>query len=148
MVILMKRTFKTHSLEETIALGKAFCDIINVGVVIALEGDLGAGKTAFTKGIGRSLGIDEAISSPTFTLLKEYEGRMKLNHIDAYRLENMNSDTLALYDLMDDDAVVVIEWSNFINHTINYDYVVRIEHLDDTSRCIEIEGENVEHINY
>ena len=73
---------------------------------------------------------------------------MKLNHIDAYRLENMNSDTLALYDLMDDDAIVVIEWSNFIDDNINFDYIVKIEYLDDTSRSIEIEGENIEHINY
>ena len=148
MVIMMKKIYETHSVEETIALGKAFCDILDKGVVVALEGDLGAGKTAFTKGIGLSLNIDEAISSPTFTLLKEYQGRLKLNHIDAYRLENMNSDTLALYDLMDDDAIVVIEWSNFIDDNINFDYIVKIEYLEDNSRSIEIEGENIEHIDY
>ena len=135
----MKKQYITNSLEETIELARQFADSINSGCIITLEGDLGVGKTSFTKGIGDSLGIEEPIVSPTFTLLKQYEGRLKLNHIDAYRLENMSSDTLGLYDLMDEDTIVVIEWSNFIDDMIISDYHIKIEYLDDTQRKIEIE---------
>lgn len=135
----MKKQYITNSLEETIELARKFADSIDSGCIITLEGDLGVGKTSFTKGIGDSLGIEEPIVSPTFTLLKQYEGRLKLNHIDAYRLENMSSDTLGLYDLMDEDAIVVIEWSNFIDDMIISDYHIKIEYLDDTQRKIEIE---------
>ena len=135
----MKKQYITNSLEETIELARKFADSINSGCIITLEGDLGVGKTSFTKGIGQSLGIEEPIVSPTFTLLKQYEGRLKLNHIDAYRLENTSSDTLGLYDLMDEDAIVVIEWSNFIDDLIISDYHIKIEYLDDTQRKIEIE---------
>lgn len=135
----MKKQYITNSLEETIELARKFTDSIDSGCIITLEGDLGVGKTSFTKGIGDSLGIEEPIVSPTFTLLKQYEGRLKLNHIDAYRLENMSSDTLGLYDLMDEDTIVVIEWSNFIDDMIISDYHIKIEYLDDTQRKIEIE---------
>lgn len=135
----MKKQYITNSLEETIELARKFADSIDSGCIITLEGDLGVGKTSFTKGIGDSLGIKEPIVSPTFTLLKQYEGRLKLNHIDAYRLENMSSDTLGLYDLMDEDTIVVIEWSNFIDDMIISDYHIKIEYLDDTQRKIEIE---------
>ena len=135
----MKKQYITNSLEETIELARKFADSINSGCIITLEGDLGVGKTSFTKGIGQSLGIEEPIVSPTFTLLKQYEGRLKLNHIDAYRLENTSSDTLGLYDLMDEDTIVVIEWSNFIDDMIISDYHIKIEYLDDTQRKIEIE---------
>lgn len=135
----MKKQYITNSLEETIELARKFADSIDSGCIITLEGDLGVGKTSFTKGIGDSLGIEEPIVSPTFTLLKQYEGRLKLNHIDAYRLENMSSDTLGLYDLMDEDTIVVIEWSNFIDDMIISDYHIKIEYLDDTQRKIEIE---------
>jgi len=135
----MKKQYITKNLEETIEIARKFGDSIHSGCIITLEGDLGVGKTSFTKGIGQSLGIEEPIVSPTFTLLKQYEGRLKLNHIDAYRLENMSSDTLGLYDLMDEDAIVVIEWSNFIDNMIISDYHIKIEYLDDTQRKIEIE---------
>ena len=144
----MKRIFKTNSVQETLNLGKRFADTLNRGAVITLEGDLGVGKTAFTKGIGLSLGIEDPIVSPTFTLLREYEGRLKLNHIDAYRLEGMSSDPLALFDLMDDDALVVIEWSNFISDdSIIPDYKIKIDFIDDNTREITIEGDEIGYIN-
>ena len=144
----MKKEIITNSIEETISVAKAFADTLNTGAVITLEGDLGVGKTAFTKGIGKSLNIEEPIVSPTFTLLREYEGRLKLNHIDAYRLVNMSADPLALYDLMDDDALVVIEWSNYLqDQDLNPDFKIKIEFLADTQRKIVIEGENNEYIN-
>ncbi len=132
----------SNSLEETMNIAEEFMDTIEKGCTISLVGDLGAGKTSFTKGIGKSLQIDDVISSPTFTLLKEYEGRLNLKHIDAYRLENAETDALSLYDLMDDDSVIIIEWGNFIKD-FHYDYHITIDYIDDTSRKITIEGENV-----
>ncbi|NLC64612.1 MAG: tRNA (adenosine(37)-N6)-threonylcarbamoyltransferase complex ATPase subunit type 1 TsaE [Erysipelothrix sp.] len=134
----MKKEYISNNREETIQIAKNFMDTIQTGCIITLEGDLGVGKTTFTKGFGLSLGIEDPIVSPTFTLLRQYEGRLKLNHIDAYRLENMNSDTLGLYDLMDEDAVVVIEWSNFISEDISADYHIKLEHLEDDKRLITI----------
>lgn len=129
----------TNSKNETIALGKQLGMNLNAGCTIALEGDLGTGKTHFTKGIALGLGIEDTISSPTFTLLKEYEGRLKLKHIDAYRLENADPDSLGLYDLLDDESVVVIEWSNFLDDaSFDFDIRVRIVYLDEDKREVEI----------
>lgn len=144
----MKQEYITNNTEETIMIAKIFMDKIHEGCIITLEGELGVGKTTFTKGFGRSLGIKEPIVSPTFTLLRQYEGRLKLNHIDAYRLENMDSDTLGLYDLMDDDAVVVIEWSNFISEYLEPDYHIKLEHLENDKRRITItKGASNDNIN-
>ena len=82
----------TKSTEETIALGEKLGRLLNRGDVIALKGDLAGGKTTFTKGIGKALNIKEVINSPTFTILKIYEGDKILYHIDAYRLENNDYD--------------------------------------------------------
>ncbi len=131
--------YTSNSVEETIAIGQELMDSIEGDALIALKGNLGAGKTAFTKGIAKSLGIKEPITSPTFTLLKEYEGKRNLKHIDAYRLENMDSDPLALYDLMGEDAVIVIEWSEFIKD-LYPDYLVEIEYIDENTRNITITG--------
>lgn len=133
----MKKEYISKSQTETKNIAKDFIDTIDEGCVIALIGDLGAGKTTFTKGIAKSLNINETISSPTFTLLKEYEGRLKLNHIDAYRLENADSSALAFYDLMDEDALVVIEWANYID--FDTDYIINIDYIDDETRKITIE---------
>ncbi len=138
----MKQTTITNSVEETMNLGQKLIESIEGDVLIALKGDLGAGKTAFTKGIAKGLEIEEPITSPTFTLLKEYEGTRQLKHIDAYRLENMDSDPLALYDLMGDDAVIVIEWSEFIDD-LNPDYIVEIQYISDTQREIKITGDTL-----
>lgn len=131
----------TKSVNETILLGESLSKQFNTGCVIALKGDLGVGKTAFTKGIARGLEISDTVVSPTFTLLREYEGRLSLKHIDAYRLENANADSLGLYDLMDDDSVVVIEWSEFIDSDVEFDLTVLIEELSENERSIIIEGE-------
>ena len=101
--------------------------------------DLGTGKTAFTKGIALGLGIEDTITSPTFTLLKEYEGRLNLKHIDAYRLEGIDSDSLGLYDLMDIDSVIVLEWGSFIqDQSLNPEYIINLEYIDENTRNIEI----------
>ncbi len=135
---MKKQTIISNSINETMTIAKDFACQINKGTVILLEGELGVGKTAFTKGIALGLDIKDTITSPTFTLLKEYEGRLDLKHIDAYRLEGVSSDSLGLYDLMDDDTVVVIEWANFIDTDIRADYKIKINYLEENSREIEI----------
>lgn len=137
---MINNKYISNSLNETIQIGKDLALTLDKGVVISLSGDLGVGKTAFTKGIALGLGIEEAITSPTFTLLKEYEGRLNLKHIDAYRLENMSSDTLGIYDLIDETNVVVLEWAQFLNDSdIHVDIKVEINYVDENTREITVE---------
>ena len=132
--------YETNNINETLKLGESFAQGLEKGCVIVLSGDLGVGKTAFTKGIALGLGIEDTITSPTFTLLKEYEGRLDLKHIDAYRLEGLDSDSLGLFDLIDDHSVVVLEWGEFLND-LNFkaDYAIKIDFLRQNQRDIEIE---------
>ncbi|HKM23969.1 MAG TPA: tRNA (adenosine(37)-N6)-threonylcarbamoyltransferase complex ATPase subunit type 1 TsaE [Erysipelothrix sp.] len=132
--------YETNNINETLKLGESFAQGLEKGCVIVLSGDLGVGKTAFTKGIALGLGIEDTITSPTFTLLKEYEGRLDLKHIDAYRLEGLDSDSLGLFDLIDDHSVVVLEWGEFLND-LNFkaDYAIKIDFLGENQRDIEIE---------
>jgi tRNA threonylcarbamoyladenosine biosynthesis protein TsaE len=102
----------SESVERTNALGRALGELARAGDVILLEGELGAGKTAFTQGIGQGLGVAAAINSPTFTILKEYEGRLALYHFDLYRLDEPDE----LYELgfegyFSGDGVCVVEWA-------------------------------------
>ncbi len=104
----------TDSAEATVALGARLGALLQAGDVVALEGELGAGKTTFTQGIGRGLGIAGPITSPTFTLVGEYDGRLHLYHVDVYRLGDATAEAVAfgLDDLLGDDGVTVIEWAS------------------------------------
>ena len=104
---------KTENINETHALGEKIGRAAERNMVFTLEGDLGAGKTTLTQGIAKGLDIKRNITSPTFTILKVYQGRMPLYHIDAYRLEGIVQD-LGFDELMDDDGMTVIEWSQFV----------------------------------
>src|SRR5215831_14773745 len=100
------------SLERTYALGRALGELARAGDVILLEGALGAGKTALTQGIGLGLGIAATINSPTFTILKEYEGRLPLYHFDLYRLDEPDElYELGFEDYFRGDGVCVVEWA-------------------------------------
>src|SRR5262245_23471113 len=100
------------SLERTHALGRALGELAQAGDVILLEGELGAGKTAFTQGIGLGLGVDATINSPTFTILKEYEGRLPLYHFDLYRLDEPDElYELGFEDYFRGEGVCVVEWA-------------------------------------
>ena len=90
----MEKVIKVNNLEETIALGNRLGLLLQPNMLLTLSGDLGAGKTTFTKGIGQGLGITKVINSPTFTILKQYQGRLNLSHFDAYRLEGQDDDIL------------------------------------------------------
>ncbi|MDD6214643.1 MAG: tRNA (adenosine(37)-N6)-threonylcarbamoyltransferase complex ATPase subunit type 1 TsaE [Firmicutes bacterium] len=108
--------YKSNSARETINIAKAFAKELKAGDVICLDGDLGAGKTAFVQGLAKGLCIDEYISSPTFTIVNCYEGRLPLYHFDVYRI----SDSDEMYEVGFDEyvygnGVAVIEWSQLIS---------------------------------
>ncbi len=104
-------TVVTRSAAATHAVGHALAPILRAGDLVLLAGELGAGKTAFAKGIGDGLGVDETVVSPTFTIAREYEAAVPLVHVDIYRLERMQEVVdLALEER--DDAVTIVEWGD------------------------------------
>jgi len=106
------RIVRTGSPQETQALGAALAEELEPGTVVALHGDLGAGKTCFIQGLAAGLGIDEPVTSPTYTLVGEYEGRLPLHHIDLYRLSGpAEALGLGLEEYFDADGVTAIEWA-------------------------------------
>ncbi|HLR74145.1 MAG TPA: tRNA (adenosine(37)-N6)-threonylcarbamoyltransferase complex ATPase subunit type 1 TsaE, partial [Virgibacillus sp.] len=110
--------------------------LLNPGDVITLEGELGVGKTIFAKGIARGLGVKQAVTSPTFTIVKEYEGELPLYHMDAYRLEHSDED-IGFDEYFYGNGISVVEWAQFIedylpNHTLN----VHIQYVDDDTRLL------------
>ncbi|HHY21365.1 MAG TPA: tRNA (adenosine(37)-N6)-threonylcarbamoyltransferase complex ATPase subunit type 1 TsaE [Bacilli bacterium] len=114
--------------EETLDLGERLGKLLTGGTVITLEGDLGAGKTHFTKGIAKGLSIKRVVSSPTFTIIKEYMGRMPLYHIDAYRLEE-SEDDLGFDEYFYGEGVTVIEWASMIREQLPTEYLaITIQH--------------------
>ena len=140
----MEKVFFSNSAEETMILGQKIATVAKNGSVFCLTGDLGAGKTAFTAGIAKGLGIDEYISSPTFTILNCYSGDIPLYHFDVYRI----GDSSEMYDIgfteyISGDGITVIEWSGIIEDILpDNRYEVKItKNLDihDDFREISIE---------
>ena len=123
----------TDSIESTHELGRKIGENVSENMVILLDGDLGAGKTTLTQGIAKGLGIRRNVTSPTFTILKVYRGRMPLYHIDAYRLEGVTQD-LGFEELLEDEGLTVIEWSQFIPGIIPDEYLSVAIHLMDEDR--------------
>ncbi len=110
-----ERVTVTISEEQTIQLGEKIGSSLKPGSVIALQGPLGSGKTTLVKGIARSLGISEAVTSPTFTIIQEYRGIMPLYHMDLYRIDSVEEfDLLGAEEYFYDLGVTVIEWSEKI----------------------------------
>jgi len=109
----MRNTIVTTSAEETVDLGERLGKMLGPGDVIALFGDLGAGKTTLTKGIAVGMGLEADIHSPTFTLIHEHPGRVQLYHVDLYRLSHEEEiETLGLEEYIYSDGVTVIEWAD------------------------------------
>lgn len=130
----MEKVIKVNNLEETIALGNRLGLLLQPNMLLTLSGDLGAGKTTFTKGIGQGLGITKVINSPTFTILKQYQGRLILSHFDAYRLEGQDDD-LGFEEIFDSDDVCVVEWANFIEDILPVDRLtIEIKKIDENIR--------------
>lgn len=129
------------SLEETKAFAKAFINQIKPGTLIALEGDLGAGKTTFVKYCAEALGIKETIDSPTFTLLKTY-GPPLMHHIDAYRLEGGQASFDIEEAIDDQEAIVFVEWASFINEDLPQEYIeLAFTHVNEHERILTIKKE-------
>lgn len=104
---------KTQNEEQTIAIAKKITEALEPGMTILLEGDLGAGKTTFTKGIGEGLGVKRIIKSPSYTIIREYQdGRLPLYHIDLYRLDEHEASELGLEEYFDGNGITVVEWSS------------------------------------
>ncbi|MFC5558963.1 tRNA (adenosine(37)-N6)-threonylcarbamoyltransferase complex ATPase subunit type 1 TsaE [Ureibacillus thermophilus] len=108
---------EVHSLEETNQLAIRLAQLLEPGDNITFEGDLGAGKTTFIQALAKGLGISKTVNSPTFTIMKQYEGRLPLNHLDVYRLENCDED-LGWEEIFYGDAVTVIEWAHLIEDSL------------------------------
>jgi len=129
---------KTESMEDTMRLGEKLALLLKKGDVITLEGELGAGKTTFTKGIAKGLGVVQSLSSPTFTIIKEYKGTLPLYHMDAYRLEHSEED-LGFDEYFHGNGVSVVEWAQFILEFLpNERLDVRIEYLNEHQRLFTL----------
>ncbi len=118
----MKKQITTHSAVETKAFGEKIGRRLNAGTCILLGGELGSGKTTFTQGLARGLDITRTVSSPTFTIMKVYQGRLPLYHIDAYRLEGLHQD-LGFEELMEEDGITVIEWPDYMKDYLPEEYL-------------------------
>lgn len=135
--------YKTHSENETIQLGYRISQELKAGDTISLEGDLGTGKTAFTKGIAAGLGISRPITSPTFTLVNSYTGKYILHHFDVYRIDS--SDELleiGWEEYFSDDAICIVEWGDRISDILPKNTIrISLERDDKEadSRIITIE---------
>lgn len=135
------RTIETASEEETSAAGERLSASLQSGDVVLLHGELGAGKTAFVRGLARGLGApSDEVSSPTFTLIQEYRGRVPLYHVDLYRLQSAEADDLGL-DELGDEGVVAIEWAERWSRRPPATHTVTIEDLGGDRRRIRIESE-------
>ena len=132
----------TNSERETEELGRRFAEKLPDGTVVAMYGDLGAGKTAFVRGMARGLGLDCRVSSPTFTIVNEYLGPRELIHFDMYRLSGADElFDIGWEDYLNRGAVCAVEWSENVQDAFFGDEVrVTIEKLSDTERKITIEG--------
>jgi tRNA threonylcarbamoyladenosine biosynthesis protein TsaE len=136
----MYKEIVINNIEEMNDFAKKVGKTVFPGYLLCLEGDLGAGKTTFTKFLGASMGITDMINSPTFTIMKIYEGELDLNHMDVYRLNGIGMD----YDLEEyiyGDGVCVIEWFKHIIESLPEEkLVIEIEIIDEFKRLLKIEG--------
>lgn len=137
----MTKTIYTNNYEETIKLGYLIGQRLVGGDVILLDGDLGAGKTTFTKGIGKALGVNKVINSPTFTIVKEYNGtNIKLYHLDLYRLDGVGDD-FDLEEYFSNEAICVCEWPFQAVDVLPEDYLmITIRRIDDNKREFNLDG--------
>lgn len=134
-------SIQTNSELETLRIAEKLALLVKPGDVITLEGDLGAGKTTFTKGLAKGLGIIRNISSPTFTIIKEYQGEIPLYHMDVYRLEHSEED-IGFEEYFNGDGVCVVEWAQFIEEYLPAERLdIRISYMDEQKRNIELAAE-------
>jgi len=142
---------RSSSVDDTQTIAAAIAGVARPGDVIILSGEMGAGKTAFAQGFGRALGVDEPITSPTYTLVHSYDvpksgplGRVTLHHADLYRLDRTEEVAdLALAELAEFDGIVLVEWGEVVETTFGEHLIVHLEHDDerDDDQPDEVDGE-------
>ena len=134
----MRFDININNLEETQVLAKKLAEIVEPQDTITLEGDLGAGKTTFTQAFAKGLGITRTVNSPTFTIMKQYNGRLPLNHLDVYRLEDSDED-LGWDEIFYGDAVTVVEWAHLIERDLPSERLaIEIRRVDENARVITL----------
>ena len=139
----MNKTFQTHSPEETQAIGRQIGETLKVGDVIALIGDLGAGKTCLTQGIARGVGIaaHEIVNSPSYTLINEYAGEIPIYHIDLYRLKHHGEIVdLGLEEFLEGNGICIIEWADRMSNLLSANHIqITMTWVDETTRAIDLQ---------
>lgn len=134
----MNYEYISRSADDTKEFAQKLATLLKPGDVIALEGDLGAGKTTFTKGLAEGLGIKKNVNSPTFTIIKEYQGILPLYHMDVYRLEDTYED-LGFDEYFDGDGVTVVEWAHLIEDQLPDQLLtIFLTHDDDGKRKMKL----------
>lgn len=131
---MMKFEKLVMSLEETQNLAYQLAELLNAQDNLTLEGDLGAGKTTFTQALAKGLGVKRTVNSPTFTIMKQYEGRLPLNHLDVYRLSDSDED-LGWDEIFYGNAVTIVEWAHLIKEALPEERLeIEIYRIDDHQR--------------
>lgn len=134
---MSEHQMNTSTPLETKRIAEKLAILLKPGDVVTLEGDLGAGKTTFTKGIANGLGVKHTVSSPTFTIVKEYEGELPLYHMDVYRLENSEED-IGFAEYFNGNGISVVEWAQFIEDYLPKDRLnIKISYVDEQTRILE-----------
>ena len=140
----------SFSLDETQAIGQKIGEIVVTGTLITLYGNLGSGKTSFVQGLARGLGVpaEYYITSPTYTLINDYPGRCNLYHVDLYRIDGIDeAEDIGLYEIMDGDGIIAIEWADRIEKDLPSDRVsLEFETTGDDSRIITLKAQGVKEI--
>lgn len=136
---MSEHTFTTTQPSETMDFAKRLGQLLQPSDVIALEGDLGAGKTTFTKGLAEGLEIKKTVNSPTFTIIKEYHGKLPLYHMDVYRVEDSYED-LGFDEYFEGSGVTVVEWAHLIKDQLPDELLtIQLKHGENDTRTISLE---------
>jgi tRNA threonylcarbamoyladenosine biosynthesis protein TsaE len=137
-----KREIMTYSSEETIAQGRKIGEQLKAPVLVLLSGDLGAGKTTLTKGMAAGLeaACEDNVTSPTFTLVHRYDGKIRVYHVDLYRIDGLHDlETLGLEDIFSENAVVIVEWPDRLKLRSGWPVLqIQLEHISEGTRRIVI----------
>jgi tRNA threonylcarbamoyladenosine biosynthesis protein TsaE len=141
----LNKTIISHSAQETINVGIQIGKLLKPGNIIALKGNLAAGKTTFTKGIAISLGITDEVTSPTYTLISEYEGYIPLYPMDRYRIDSIEEfELLGADEMLFGHGISIIEWSERIEEYLPENHIIiDIQRMEDETRNISIKGLNL-----
>lgn len=144
MLLGVNMRYEVNSLSETEELANAFAEKLNGNEIILLNGELGAGKTTFTKSLAKALGVTDVVTSPTFAFMREYYGKFKISHYDMYRAENQDElFELGIYDNLIESGIAVIEWNKFDEFPPDKQVIIiDIVKTGDNSRIFDIKTIN------